>query len=111
VERIKSLAHSAEEMLEGLEYRNVTVVVGDGSLGLAAHAPFDAIVVSAAAPSIPQPLLEQLREGGRMVLPVGPAEAQELKVVRKREGRAMVTNLEGCRFVPLIGEQGYGEAW
>jgi protein-L-isoaspartate(D-aspartate) O-methyltransferase len=109
IERIDSLALAAEEILQHLGYANVSLIVGDGSCGLSEHAPFDAIVVSAAAPMIPQALLEQLREGGRMVIPVGPADAQELKLVRKQEGRAVVTNLEGCRFVPLIGEQGYGE--
>ncbi len=107
VERIDSLAHGAAEILQRLGYTNVSVIVGDGGLGWVEHAPFDAIVVSAATPTIPQPLLEQLREGGRMVIPVGPADAQELKLVRKQEGHAVVTNLEGCRFVPLTGEHGY----
>jgi protein-L-isoaspartate(D-aspartate) O-methyltransferase len=111
VERIESLAHGAEEILQHLGYTNVRLILGDGSYGLSEHAPFDAIVVSAAAPTIPQALLEQLREGGRMVIPVGPAAAQELKLVGKQDSGAVVTNLEGCRFVPLIGEQGYGEGW
>lgn len=111
VERHESLARSAEEVLVRLGYANVRVLVGDGSQGLPEHAPFDAIVVSAAAPRIPQALFEQLRDGGRMVVPVGPAQAQELQLVRKQEGRAMVSSLEGCRFVPLIGDQGYHEGW
>jgi protein-L-isoaspartate(D-aspartate) O-methyltransferase len=111
VERIESLALKAEAILQRLGCSNASLIVGDGSRGLSEHAPFDAIVVSAAAPRVPQPLLEQLREGGRMVIPVGPADAQELQLVRKPEGRTVVTNLEGCRFVPLIGEQGYGEGW
>ncbi|MFZ0284813.1 MAG: protein-L-isoaspartate(D-aspartate) O-methyltransferase [Terriglobales bacterium] len=111
VERVKPLADAAETTLQNLGYGNVSVVVGDGSLGLVEHAPFDAIVVSAAAPKTPQPLLEQLHEGGRMVIPVGPPDAQELKLVRKQEGKFVVERLEGCRFVPLIGEQGYGEGW
>jgi len=111
VERIESLARTAEAILQRLGSRNVGLTVGDGSRGLVEQAPFDAIVVSAAAPQIPQPLLEQLREGGRMVIPVGPADAQELILVRKQDGGAVITNLEGCRFVPLIGEQGYGEGW
>lgn len=109
MERIDRLARSAEVVLESLGYSNIRYFVGDGSLGLAEYAPFDAIVVSAAAPQIPQLPLEQLREGGRMVVPVGPADAQVLKLVRKQGGRAAVANLEGCRFVPLIGEQGYGQ--
>jgi protein-L-isoaspartate(D-aspartate) O-methyltransferase len=107
VERIDSLAHGAATILRQLGYANVSLTVGDGGMGWGEYAPFDAIVVSAATPTIPQPLLEQLREGGRMVIPVGPADAQELKLVRKQEGHAVVTNLEGCRFVPLIGEHGY----
>jgi protein-L-isoaspartate(D-aspartate) O-methyltransferase len=111
VERIESLAHSAKAILQRLGYANVRLVVGDGSRGLIECAPFDAIVVSAAAPHIPQCLLEQLCEAGRMVVPVGPAEAQELKLVRKQQGRPVVTNLEGCRFVPLIGKDGYDGGW
>ena len=111
VERIEALARAAEATVQELGYRNVRVAVGDGSLGLAEHAPFDAIVVSAAAPSTPQALLEQLREGGRMVIPVGPPDAQVLWLARKEDGDAVVTRLEGCRFVPLIGEQGFGEGW
>jgi protein-L-isoaspartate(D-aspartate) O-methyltransferase len=83
------------------------VLVGDGGNGLPDRAPFDAIVVSAAAPQIPQPLFEQLREAGRMIVPVGPAHAQELKLIRKLGGQPIVTSLEGCRFVPLIGSEGY----
>jgi protein-L-isoaspartate(D-aspartate) O-methyltransferase len=111
VERIESLARAADGMLQRLGYGNASLMVGDGSLGLVEYAPFDGIVVSAAAPIIPQPLLEQLVDGGRMVIPVGPAHAQELKLVRKQGGRVTVANLEGCRFVPLIGQQGYGEGW
>jgi protein-L-isoaspartate(D-aspartate) O-methyltransferase len=109
VERIETLAQGAEAILRCLGHSNVGLIVGDGSRGLVEYAPFDAIVVSAAAPSIPRPLLEQLRPRGRMVIPVGPAEAQELKLVINHEGHAVITNLEGCRFVPLIGEHGHGE--
>ena len=108
VERIESLAEAAKIVLQRLGYMNASLIVGDGSRGYAEYSPFDAIVVSAAAPRIPQALLEQLREGGRMTIPVGPSDAQELKLVRKQEGQALITNLEGCRFVPLIAEQGYG---
>jgi len=107
VERHTALARDAEATLARLGYNNVSVIVGDGSQGLLARAPFDAIVVSAAAPQIPMPLLEQLREGARMVIPVGPSQAQELQLVLKRDGRPMVQSLDGCRFVPLIGGQGY----
>src|SRR5579863_2672022 len=105
IERHASLARSAQATLVRLGYTNVKVLLGDGSHGLPDRAPFDAIVVSAAAPQIPLPLFEQLREGGRMVIPVGPAHAQELRRVRKHEGQPVVTSMEGCRFVPLIGSE------
>src|SRR5438270_493763 len=79
----------------------------DGSKGLPQYAPYNAISVSAAAPSVPQSLIEQLHEGGRMVIPVGPPHAQELQLVRKLDGRPITQVIEGCRFVPLIGAQGY----
>ena len=111
VERHASLARMAEATLRRLGYGNVQVLLGDGSNGLPGHAPFDAIVVSAAAPQIPPPLFEQLRDGGRMVIPVGPAPAQELQLVYKNAGQSLVTRLEGCRFVPLIGSKGYHSGW
>ncbi|HSY99281.1 MAG TPA: protein-L-isoaspartate(D-aspartate) O-methyltransferase [Terriglobales bacterium] len=111
VERHEALARAARATLARLGFNNVEVFVGDGSRGLPDRAPFDAIVVSAAAPQIPPPLFEQLREGGRMVIPVGPAHAQELQLVRKHEGQPVVTSMEGCRFVPLIGSEGYRSGW
>ena len=107
IERFATLAHGAETILSSLGLNNVTVVVGDGSHGLKEFAAFDAILVSAAAPSVPQSLLEQLSDKGRMVIPVGPPQAQELRLVRKQEGRVIAKVLEGCRFVPLIGVEGY----
>ena len=102
VERHAELAREAEKNLSWLGLANVTVVVGDGAQGLPEFAPFDAIVVSAAAGEIPGPIFTQLREGGRMIIPVGPPEVQELQLVRKREGRPLITLLDGCRFVPLV---------
>ena len=102
VERHPELAQQAAGTLSRLGLDNVIVVTGDGSQGLAEYAPFDAIVVSAAAAQVPPALFEQLREGGRMIIPVGPPEAQELQLVRKQDGKAMVVLREGCRFVPLI---------
>src|ERR1700685_1803814 len=107
VERDASLARTAHATLARLGYTNVEVIVGDGGNGFPDQAPFDAIVVSAAAPQIPPPLFEQLREGGRMIVPVGPAHAQELQLARKHDGQPVVSTLEGCRFVPLIGSEGY----
>ncbi len=102
VERHPELARQAADTLSRLGFHNISVVTGDGSQGLVEHAPFDAIVVSAAAAQIPPALFEQLREGGRMIIPVGPPEAQELQLVRKQGGEALVTLREGCRFVPLV---------
>lgn len=106
IERHADLAHGAADTLAKLGYTNLTVLVTDGSAGLPEQQPFDAIVVAAAAPRIPAPLFNQLREGGRMVIPVGPARAQELQLVRKDKGLAVVTPLGGCSFVPLIGVEG-----
>jgi protein-L-isoaspartate(D-aspartate) O-methyltransferase len=103
VERCAPLANSARAALLRLGYNNVAIHVGDGTLGWSEVAPFDAILVSAATPEVPPALFEQLREGGRMILPVGPAWSQELQLIRKVGGRAAVTVLEGCRFVPLVG--------
>jgi len=111
VERHASLARTAQATLARLGYTNVEVLLGDGSHGLPERAPFDAIVVSAASPQIPPPLFEQLGEGGRMIIPVGPPHAQELQLVRKQADQLVVTNLEGCRFVPLIGDEGYRSGW
>jgi protein-L-isoaspartate(D-aspartate) O-methyltransferase len=109
IERYEVLARQAEATLAGLGYSNAISLVADGTLGLPEHAPFDAIAVSAAAPGIPPPLFDQLREGGRMVVPVGPAEGQTLELVRKSQGRALITSLGGCTFVPLVGSHGYVE--
>ena len=107
IERHAVLSESARKRLEELGYANVTTLVGDGSQGLPTMAPFDAIVVSAAAPQIPQALFQQLAEGGRMIIPVGSAYSQELQLVRKVNGIPAITRLEGCRFVPLVGIEGF----
>jgi protein-L-isoaspartate(D-aspartate) O-methyltransferase len=102
VERHAQLAALAENTLHRLGYRNVKVRVGDGSQGWPEYAPFDAILVSAATPEMPPALFAQLREGGRMVAPIGPVSSQELQLIRKVGGEPEVTFLEGCRFVPLV---------
>ena len=103
VERCAPLANSARAALLRLGYNNVAIHVGDGTLGWSEFAPFDAILVSAATPEVPPALVEQLREGGHMILPVGPAWSQELQLLSKVGGRVEVRMLEGCRFVPLVG--------
>ncbi len=107
VERYALLANSAEQRLRNLGYSNVEIAVADGTLGLPQHAPYDVIVVAAAAPHVPQPLLQQLKEGGRLIVPVGGPENQQLQLLRKQAGGLLTTLLDGCRFVPLIGAEGY----
>ena len=109
IERHAALAEEAQRRLERLGYRNAMVFTGDGSQGLPTYAPFDAITVGAASPRVPDALFQQLRQGGRMVLPVGSAESQELWLVRKEQGRQEVARMEACRFVPLIGSAGFVE--
>jgi protein-L-isoaspartate(D-aspartate) O-methyltransferase len=108
IERHTGLAEQAERLLTRLGYANVKCVVGDGSRGFADSAPYDAIVVSAAAAEIPDALLAQLGEGERMILPVGPADGQRLKLIRKSAGELRVVDMDACRFVPLIAEANSG---
>jgi protein-L-isoaspartate(D-aspartate) O-methyltransferase len=108
VERYATLAASAQGALRRLGYRNVVVVEGDGTLGWEPGAPYDAIIVSAAAPRIPPALLQQLASGGSLVIPIGDAQQQTLQLFRKQQdGMISRTMLEGCRFVPLIGRHGF----
>jgi protein-L-isoaspartate(D-aspartate) O-methyltransferase len=109
IERVPELAEEARAALAAAGYDGVRVHVGDGTLGLPEHAPFDAIAVAAAAPRLPEPLYEQLRARGRLVVPVGNRFGQELQVVvRSPEGPAVVRSVP-CRFVPLVGEEGFDE--
>lgn len=105
IERHEKLAADARSTLERLGYRNVTIFTGDGTLGLPQHSPYDAIAVSAAALKIPQPLLDQMSEGGRMVIPIGSPDIQQLQLVRKTNSMLYMQALENCRFVPLISDQ------
>jgi protein-L-isoaspartate(D-aspartate) O-methyltransferase len=107
VERHASLARDAETILHQVGLNNVRVTIGDGSYGLTEFAPYGAIVVSAAVPAVPASLLEQLSEHGRMVIPVGTPDAQELQLVRKQGASVSIEVIEGCRFVPLIGAEGF----
>lgn len=102
IELHESLAQQAEMTLGQLGYTNAAIFSGDGSLGIPRFAPFQAMAVSAAAAEVPPPLFEQLVEQGRMVIPVGPSEAQQLQFIRKQAGNPIITVLEGCRFVPLL---------
>lgn len=107
IERHEELAMKARAILAKLGHANVYVVVGDGSIGLPQQSPFDKILVAAAAPKIPESLLTQLVEGGRMVVPVGNRFEQQVQVVRKIGLDSVVTLQEFCRFVPLVGREGW----
>jgi protein-L-isoaspartate(D-aspartate) O-methyltransferase len=106
IELVPELARDAERRLRELGFDNVSVHVGDGSVGLPAFAPYDAIVVAAAARSVPQPLVNQLRVGGRLVLPIGPGKLQVLTVVRKTERGYETEEFDTCVYVPLLGAAG-----
>jgi protein-L-isoaspartate(D-aspartate) O-methyltransferase len=109
VERIPQLAARARAALEATGERNVLVTVGDGSLGWARYAPYDAIIVSAASPEVPPALVEQLAMGGRLVIPVGDRDLQHLRVLRNEADGMSVTQEIACTFVPLLGRQGWSE--
>ena len=107
MERLPELAEPARKNLETSGIKNVTVIVGDGSVGLVEHAPYDRISVAATAPEVPEPLKQQLKPGGKMVLPVGRGY-QELILVTRKNGFAVEEKM-GVAFVPLIGEKGFKE--
>jgi protein-L-isoaspartate(D-aspartate) O-methyltransferase len=105
IERHPALAVNARATLAALGYSNAQIYTGDGTSGLPSHAPFDAIIVSAAALSVPPALLPQLREGGRMIIPVGLPDAQELQFIRKLNGQPVISQHGPVRFVPLVSDQ------
>lgn len=107
IERITELRKRAAQILDQLGFRNVSLMVGDGSLGWSEYAPYDAILVTAGAPEIPNTLITQLAENGRLVIPVGDEYSQVLNVVKKHKGRIYRKEYFGCAFVPLIGKEGW----
>jgi protein-L-isoaspartate(D-aspartate) O-methyltransferase len=107
IERIGPLMEKAKDLLGQLDYTNVKFKAFNGTLGWEEYQPFDAIMVTAGAPRLPQPLLNQLNEGGRMVIPIGDRFNQELLKIVKEKGHYRETNLGGCRFVDLIGAHGW----
>lgn len=109
IERVEELARHAEQILQELGYDNVLIRVGDGGYGWPEAAPFDAIIVTAAAPEVPPPLVAQLAEGAPLIAPIGPAGYQELMRFYKRGGQTRVERLAPVAFVPLIGEHGWRE--
>jgi protein-L-isoaspartate(D-aspartate) O-methyltransferase len=109
VERISALNDRAKEILSKLGYRNIHYKVVNGTLGWPERSPYDAIIVTAGAPKIPEPLMEQLAEGGRMVIPVGDSLDQDLLKIRKVGGEPLTEDLGAVRFVRLVGEYGWEE--
>lgn len=107
IERHELLASSADELLKKLGYENIQVHLGDGTVGLPELAPFQAIMVTAAGPDVPSPLLDQLDDGGRLVIPVGGRFGQVLELYQKVEGKIHKVELTPVAFVPLIGEHGW----
>jgi protein-L-isoaspartate(D-aspartate) O-methyltransferase len=109
VERNPQLAESARERLARLGYKGIEVICGDGTEGYSAAAPYQVIVVTAAAPLVPPPLLDQLDSGGRMVIPVGDLLHQDLQLIFKRGSEVATRLLDPCQFVPLIGKHAWPE--
>jgi protein-L-isoaspartate(D-aspartate) O-methyltransferase len=109
IERFPSLAYRANQILQKLGYTNAIVRVADGTLGWPDDAPFDGILVTAGAPKVPQPLVDQLAMGGRLVTPIGDRISQELLLVERVPEGIKKTNLGGVRFVDLVGKWGWGE--
>ncbi|NMB79948.1 MAG: protein-L-isoaspartate(D-aspartate) O-methyltransferase [Methanomicrobiales archaeon] len=107
IERLSAVAERARTTLLSLGIRNVDLVIGDGTLGYPGRAPYDGIIITAAAPHLPAPLIEQLAQGGRLVVPVGGRDFQELVVFQKNHGQLSETRYGGVRFVPLIGKYGW----
>ncbi len=107
VERIEPLLEKSKTLLKSLGYKNVYFKAYDGTLGWEDFAPYDAIMVTAGAPKVPEPLLKQLADGGRMIIPIGNKYSQDLIKVTRVDDRFLEKNLGGCRFVDLIGEHGW----
>jgi protein-L-isoaspartate(D-aspartate) O-methyltransferase len=107
MERLAILAKSARARLGRLGFRNIKVIVGDGSMGLPEHAPYQGIIVTAGSPQVPQVLVEQLADGGRLVIPVGSTSVQMLTVVEKRGDKITTSDVGSCVFVPLVGKYGW----
>ena len=107
VERVRDLQDRSRRILDDLGYTNIRYRVFNGTLGWEEHQPYDAIIVTAGAPRVPDALLEQLADGGRLVIPVGDRFSQMLTKLTKRDGKISRQNLGGCRFVSLVGEQGW----
>ncbi len=106
VEIIETLASKAEKLLEGLGYKNINIKVGDGYKGWKNHAPYDAIIVTCAPSDVPKPLEEQLKEGGKMIIPLGGSITQELVLLEKKDGKLIKKVVAPVRFVPMVRNDG-----
>lgn len=107
IERIDSLLAEARRIFDKLRYYNIQSKLDDGTLGWPGYSPYDAIIVTAGGPAIPEPLIEQLADPGRLIIPVGDQHVQVLQLLEKKAGRVEVSNLAGVRFVDLVGEHGW----
>jgi len=107
IERISTLLERAEKILKKLGYQNIKLLAGDGTQGFAEASPYDGIVVTAGCPAPPQPLIDQLAEGGRLVIPLGDRYLQTLTVITKEKDKIKTEESIGCVFVPLIGKYGW----
>ncbi len=110
IERVLDLYEIARRILSELGYTNVDITFGDGTAGLPDRAPFDRIIVAAAAPQLPPALFDQLVEGGRLIIPIGAPDMQRLLLIRKQNNTPVTTQLEDVRFVPLVGSGGFGHS-
>jgi protein-L-isoaspartate(D-aspartate) O-methyltransferase len=111
IERFEILAKRAEALLSQLGYNNIKIKVGDGTLGWQEAAPFDKIMITAASPKIPQPLIEQLKENGKLILPLGESFSQVLTLVEKKKNKFETVDICGCVFVPLVGKYGWNNRY
>jgi protein-L-isoaspartate(D-aspartate) O-methyltransferase len=107
IERFAGLARRAQAILEELGYTNIKIKIGDGTLGWKEFAPFERIIITAGSPKIPLPLTEQLKEDGKLILPLGESFSQVLTLVEKKQNKLQTQNICGCVFVPLVGEHGW----
>jgi protein-L-isoaspartate(D-aspartate) O-methyltransferase len=107
IERIRELSQRARTVIDQLRLPNVALLVGDGTIGWSRYAPYDAILVGAGAPSVPQALIDQLAMGGRMLIPIGTLDEQQLTMVRKTEEGITTEEVARCIFVPLLGKYGW----
>ncbi len=109
IERFEFLAKMAQTILSGLGFKNIKIKLGDGTLGWEEGAPFDRIIITAASPKVPLPLVEQLADNGRLILPLGESFSQVLTLVEKKNGKLKSIDICGCVFVPLVGKYGLKE--